>query len=80
LRESKNYRLDCHIIILDKWLKEEDPTEIERLKKFKAELEKAIEANSAIWNLTTQEEEKKERNRQNNYNRAKLAIIDSMLK
>lgn len=50
-----------------------------RLENFRNELNKAIEANSAIRHLTTQEEERQERKKMNDYNRAKLKIIESML-
>ncbi len=43
-------------------------------------LEIAIQANWNIRHLTTQQSEKEERNKQNDYNRAKLKIVESMLK
>jgi len=64
---------------MEKWLTVVDESERERLVKFRAELIKAIDANSAIWGLTTNEAERNERKRQNEYNRAKLKIVDSML-
>ena len=77
--KKTNIRADVHIFIMEERLRETDTKEKDRLENFKKNLEQAIEANSNLWNLTTQEEEKLERNRQNNYNRAKLKIIEAML-
>ena len=74
-----NMRRDTHIIIMESRIKETDPVEIERLKKFKENLEKAISVNSELRHLTTQESERIERNRQNDYNRSKLAVVNSLL-
>lgn len=79
LRDQHNLRNDCHVVIMERWLKEKDPKEIERLTKFKALLDEAIMLNSDIWFLTNNEAEKKERQRQNDYNRGKLAVVNALL-
>jgi hypothetical protein len=60
-------------------LKQKDPKEVKRLEEMKTKLENAILVNSDIWHLTNSLAEKEERNRQNNYNRAKIKVIEAML-
>jgi hypothetical protein len=80
LRDQGNLRNDCHIIIMERRLKEKDPMEIERLTKFKVLLDEAIKTNSDIWFLTNNQAEKDQRKAMNDYNRGKLAIVEAMLK
>lgn len=79
LNMNHNLRQDCHIVIMEKWLKQKDPVEVARLVEFKSNLEQAIALNSKIWTLSNNSTERSERSRQNNYNRAKLAIVNWML-
>lgn len=80
LVKRSNIKKDFHIFIMENRLKQElSDEERTRLENFRNELNKAIEANSAIRHLTTQEEERQERKKMNDYNRAKLKIIESML-
>jgi hypothetical protein len=59
------------MIIFNNWLKVEDMdnTEKKRLKAMVKSLNTAIQANSELWFATNSQDEKKERERQNNYNR-----------
>lgn len=79
LLKKNNLRSDVHIFIMERWLKETDPVEKKRLEDFKSLLETAIETNSKLRHITNSDEEKKERNRQNDYNRSKLRVVNSML-
>ena len=80
LNKNWNIRTDCHVIIFNNWLKGEvDSVEKKRLKAMAKSLNKAIEANSEIWYLTNDQNEKIKRNQENIYNRLKLKIVISML-
>jgi hypothetical protein len=76
---NNNIRKDAHVIIFNKRLEQTDPAELKRLQDLKIELDNAIKANGAIWNLTNSQEEKNERKKQNDYNRSKLATVESMI-
>ena len=79
LIKSYNIRADINIIVMEKWLKQTDHKEQERLIEFKKNLGITIEANSKLRNLTKDEVEKTERNRQNEYNRAKFKVVNAMI-
>jgi len=79
LKSGGNLRYDCGLIIMEKrlqWISDEERI---RLTTFKTKLEQVIQLNSDMRNLTTSNDEKIERNRENNYNRGKLAIVTAML-
>jgi len=82
LNKNGNIRTDAHVIIFNNWLKqpEMDNEEKKRLESMAKSLTNAIQANKEIWELTNDQKEKEERNKQNNRNRAKLKIVESMLK
>ena len=80
LNKNWNIRTDCHVIIFNNWLKGEvDSVEKKRLKAMAKSLNKTIKANSEIWYLTNNQNEKIKRNQENIYNRLKLKIVISML-
>lgn len=79
LLKKYNIRADVHIFIMERWLKETDQAEKKRLEDFKNNLEITIDANSKLRHLTTSAEEKQKRNEMNEYNRAKLKVVNSML-
>lgn len=79
LRDWHNLRSDCHVIIMDRWLRETDTKEGERLLAMKKSIENAITANSEIRALTTSQQEKDLRHKQNEYNRTKVKLIEAML-
>lgn len=75
-----NLRSDMHIMFFDSRLQSTDEEERRRLEKMKEQLEIAIKCNSELWNLTTQEAERNKRKEMNDYNRAKLKIVELMLR
>lgn len=64
---------------MERRLKEKDPVEVARLTGMKKALENAITTNSEIWALTTLDSEKALRHDQNENNRIKLRLVESML-
>lgn len=71
-----NIRKDAHIIVFNKWLNTVDKS---RITEFRDVLVQAIALNSKMYDLSDSATEKTERKNQNDYNRKKLAIINSML-
>lgn len=81
LNKAGNIRTDAHVIIFNNWLKPQiDDAEKKRLEDFRNNLLVAMEANSRLRHITNSQTEKEERNRQNNYNRDKLKVVENLLK